>query len=389
MSPFHSPATLAACTSVGLFVGNASGNALIGAAVGGVIGAALNVLTSVPTAEAMFSTPLAPSMRQPIEVTEDIFERNNGIEDSVEQLVFRDWKLTEKAYIDMPLTTDLFFTAMKSDGDYHDNMNSEVFFKWCCALKNVYVPLMKELELKRVAGTLSPPSEHPFYDFVNKKCTRVLMLGLDGAPYHRCIEAQLLSKPKDYIAKVLRELKIGAITFKRMTDNGLVNCHVEVPEQGKSFINEYPTKGELIEAATAAIIKVKPLLKRPPWVSLFEDDPECPFKFEYFFSKPYVSNFLCIEFKWSDIKNYVAQDLLCSQQRSLAVLYNQIQDRLNSGVTTAESLFKTCEKNMNKWIRTDSNCPFRGSIPKLVCQLLLSAIIVVLKQSGIKKRALI
>ena len=147
----------------------------------------------------------------------------------------------------MPLTTDLFFTAMKSDGDYHDNMNSEVFYKWCCTLKNMFVPFMKELELKRISGTLSPPTIHPFYDFVNDKCSRTLLLGLDGAPYHRCIEAQLSAKSKDYIAKVLRELNILSIKFKRKTSAtaAIVEYNVEVPVSGKSFMTDFPTKDEL------------------------------------------------------------------------------------------------------------------------------------------------
>jgi len=62
------------------------------------------------------------------------------------------------------------------------------------------------------------------------------------------------------------------------------------------------------------------------------------------------------------LKNYVGEDLQSSQSRSLATLYNQIQDRMNSGVTTPESLFKTCEKNMNAWIsEKDPNCPMKGS----------------------------
>ena len=54
--------------------------------------------------------------------------------------------------------------------------------------------------------------------------------------------------------------------------------------------------------------------------------------------------YLCIELKWSYLKNYVAQDDMCSQQRSLAVLLNEMLDRLNGGVASAESLFQSCEK---------------------------------------------
>ena len=151
-----------------------------------------------------------------------------------------------------------------------------------------------------------------------------------------------------------------------MSDSGTIICHVAVPVKGKSFATGYSTKSELLEAATATIIKVKPLLSKPPWVALLEKDKNCPFKFEYCFSKPYVSPFLCIELKWSVLKNYVAQDLLCNQQRSIATLYHQLQDRLNDGETSVESLFMSCEKNMNNWMKeNDPSCPFKGLIPYL------------------------
>ena len=133
-------------------------------------------------------------------------------------------------------------------------------FKWCCALKNTYIPFMKELELKRVNGTLSPPTVHPFYDFLNDKCTRVLLLGLDGAPYYRCIEVQLSSKNKEAIADVLRELKIKSIKFNRMTDRWQ---NIEVLIKGKTFDTGYLNKSEFLDCATEAIIKVKSLLNRP------------------------------------------------------------------------------------------------------------------------------
>jgi len=303
------------------------------------------------------------------EIEGDIFEINPGIEESLNQLIFKDWVAEEKKYKDMPLITDLYFVEKKNDGDYHDNMNSIIFFKYCATLKNMFIEFMKELETKRLAGTLTPHTDKPFYNYETNKCCRKLHLALDGAPYHRCIEAQMSSKSKKEIGAILRELGVSQMQFTRIGVDGAndVTFNVEVPKEGEDFQNGHPTKEELIIAATNAILIKKPSLAKPPWVALFGNTEgfSCEFEFEYSFSKPYVSPFLCIEYKWSDIKNYVGADEQSSQSRSLATLHNQIQDRLNSGVTSAESLFKTCEKNMNNWIEEkDPDGPMKGKVPR-------------------------
>jgi hypothetical protein len=294
--------------------------------------------------------------------TEDtVRPEDQGDAYGVSESILTDWSKIDAKFNDLAPATDILFIANKADGDYHANMNTYNFFKWIKALSLTWLPFLKELQIKKDNGLL-PNETHDFYDFENNMPLRIMDLMLDGAPYHMALPIQIGSLNKVKIAKLLRE--VGVVEIK--VGDRVVKVppvEIEFKHSNSKTHPEYAiSKTDLVVAASKALTLAKPDINDPPWVSILK---KAAFQFRYEFSMPYLSSWLAIELKWADIKNYVGHEDQYSNNRSLAELCDQIYDRINSNHTKADSLLRSCEKNMNKWINTidiHHNGPFSGEI---------------------------
>ena len=169
---------------------------------------------------------------------------------------------------DCALTGDKFFVADQSKGDYHDNFDSNTFYKWMCVVELIYPVWCMQMQERKDNGFLEA-DEHDFWDIGNQKPSRELIISMDNAPYHHGVQEQLSVRSKEYIGDLLRELKIPSIKIS-IPDSDL-QMNFEVPPQGKKWPIGYPSADQVREGAMTAIIAKKPSLVVPPYIPLMQE----------------------------------------------------------------------------------------------------------------------
>ena len=90
-----------------------------------------------------------------------------------------DWDTFQESCKDCALTGDRFFIANQKRGDYHDNFDSQIFFKWMTIVERLYPQYCKELqwEKDRQQNTRSNGANLiNFYDWEKDFPTRELIL---------------------------------------------------------------------------------------------------------------------------------------------------------------------------------------------------------------------
>ena len=119
---------------------------------------------------------------------------------------------------DMAPTTEMIYVAGQAKGDYHKNMDTQMFLKWTKRLELSYPLWCKQMEELRSAGKLYPPvpdgDAHRFWDEENNKPARKLYCLLDNAPYHHGGEVNIMTKKKTWCANTLRRLGIKSIKIR-------------------------------------------------------------------------------------------------------------------------------------------------------------------------------
>jgi hypothetical protein len=294
---------------------------------------------------------------------------------SAKQLLNVDWDAYRTSLADTARTTDMMFPANKSSGDYHDNFDSQTWFKWIVSLEHTYPEWCKEMQRRFEeeeemvkAGKLSQAerfAQHGFYNWVLDRPTRQLILFIDNAPYHKSITCQLSDKNKDELAEMLRDEGITQITIPRAyvdDAGGAESDNYLVPRAGVKWVVGKPSLPQL-KAAVASILKIRhPQLLEPPYFRVIRDlndrdawGPGDNRAFRCHFTCPYTSTWIPVELRWADGKNYVGnpKNRRLGQPRSLPVVARQLRQRWYSDVTTGASLFEHCKKEINAFIASD------------------------------------
>ena len=111
---------------------------------------------------------------------------------------------------DMACTTDKFMIAKECKGDYHENFDSQSFFKWCVAMELTYPRFCQELQEKLIAHRAGL-CHYPYFkdnegDFwivdaahPNGRPARELIMVLDNAAYHKGANCLLRTKTKERV----------------------------------------------------------------------------------------------------------------------------------------------------------------------------------------------
>lgn len=123
----------------------------------------------------------------------------------------------QKAW-DLAPTTEMMYVAGQSSGDYHKNMDTQMFLKWTKRLELAYPLWCQQMDELRSKGKLYPAvpqgPEHRFWDDENNKPARKLYCLLDNAPYHHGGEVNVLTWSKKRCAKELNRLGIKSIKIR-------------------------------------------------------------------------------------------------------------------------------------------------------------------------------
>ena len=261
------------------------------------------------------------------------------------------------------------FEADKSDGDYHRNVNTLIFYKMMVIAGYTYPEFCKQMHQAWLRGDVN--SEHGFYDYEHDKPTRVLVEFLDNAPYHHGIMVQIKSESKKGIAKILRRLGVTEIKWTRLdADIGAVEHRVEVPEEGSDWLKGHPNTKELQDSAYEAITEKKPELLQPPWRQLQYDwgPDDLPSRIQVF-NIPGTSTFVGIENLFAYGKNYVGHHNQQFEGRSFKDIIDMLHHRwLGEGNTTGAAHFRMAHRFINQFIKDDheSGGPLEGKIGELV-----------------------
>jgi hypothetical protein len=297
---------------------------------------------------------------------------------------------------DMAPTCDKFFVCNKSEGDYHDNFDSLMSFKWWVALEITWPYFLQHLQrLKMVypAMFLDEFFRKPVSDFYNLQdgtCLRDCYVEQDNAPYNCGVEYQLASKTTSDLADLLRDkLSVTSISYQHLRRDGTVEdivSNVEVPQKG----NKWDKHGEGpslfdIRSATLKIMQARcPSSLQPPFFYVMNrDSRQRGFAMGVTHSAPYTSPICPIEWKWQDGKGYVgkAENQFAGRSPADVVIllrrkwYEAVQT-LKKGVDSLASPVQPrkwidhCHHEMDRRIAdikvSFPKCPLRGGIHDLV-----------------------
>ena len=141
----------------------------------------------------------------------------------------------------------MFFEANKALGDYHKNFDSFAFFKWMSRFIMTAKPWLKDLQYRKIAGTLDEPTLIDFYDLENDQPFREIDLFLDNAAYHHGTTVQLNYKGKEEIAAILSVLDISYIectpSGKESKKKAKNKAQKKMKKKGKNKVKKI-TKGK-------------------------------------------------------------------------------------------------------------------------------------------------
>jgi len=189
------------------------------------------------------------------------------------------------------LNAELVFEGHYADGDYHKNMDGDVFNNW---LRNRFIPTFKRL-------------------FPNKKC----ILILDNARYHHARGADFISPAgmnKNELIHTLLSFGIESIEVNRAGHLVRMSKHAFYQRGGQNA----PTNVEL-QTALQDYLDAHPQHQRSRAQKLFDNEG-----WQLIFTPPYNSECQPIEKIWSYVKGYVARSY--EEGRSLELLRLQTID---------------------------------------------------------------
>jgi transposase len=168
---------------------------------------------------------------------------------------------------------ELVFEGHYADGDYHKNMNADVFSSW---LRNRFIPAFN--------------ARYP-----GKKC----ILVLDNAAYHRARGAEYVNPATMTKLELIQHLElfgINSITVNRRGQSVQFNSASFYRRGGDSG----PTNAEL-KAALQDYLNRNPHLQRSRAQTLFDAEG-----WQLLFTPPYNSECQPIEMVWAKVKKFVA-----------------------------------------------------------------------------------
>jgi hypothetical protein len=174
-----------------------------------------------------------------------IVEVPDPITQSLKQSCLTDFQALTDTYTDCSPTSQKFFEASKSDGDYHANYDTHMHFKNMVILTNMWPLFCAQVQIEIDAGRIT--GWLPFYDWEKKRPVRQLWIMKDRAPYHLGVWVQMQSCSKDEISLILRAKGIGQIKIvSNSTDaNGNVtetSVNYQVPAEGYSWEHGNPSR---------------------------------------------------------------------------------------------------------------------------------------------------
>lgn len=177
------------------------------------------------------------------------------------------------------LSCELIYEAEKGDGDYHANMNGDIYIQW---LQNRLIPTFKKL-------------------FPGKK----MVLVLDNASYHHVRGedwVNVYTMDKNECAYKLIDLDVTSITVQRLK-KGTKTMETKQFNQ-VSYYNhggKYAPTLEELKAELKSYIDSHPQINRTEVYKLFEQHDH-----ELIYTPPYQPGVQPIERLWAYVKNYVA-----------------------------------------------------------------------------------
>ena len=258
-------------------------------------------------------------------------------------LIFRDSDVSNDVASQESFNSELIYEANKGDGDYHDNMNGQIFIDWV-----VY---------------------HLIPSFNNKYRNKKMILVLDNAAYHHwhgphSISVNSLSKPA--AASVLIDIcKVTSITVKRQI-KGTDEYDDHVFDDTSTWFARGGARGPSLDELKA-VIKEQFSLKPHLNCSLIKTEfNTCGFQLIY--TPPYLPEVQPIERAWAIVKNYVASQY--KNGRTIPQLLQQTKRGLygdgtvdgHKGVssTAAENIIRNAHHSMGALIAEDMS--LRGDI---------------------------
>ena len=263
-------------------------------------------------------------------------------------------------------TAELIFKAKSNKGDYHDNMDGEMFMQW---LNHRLLPTVTEL-CKSDRRTYGPPSG------ANQK---EKFLVLDNARYHHAHDenyVDALKMSKDQCLDKMLELNLK--TFK-VSKTGKV-FDVKTLESQRSRQGKIPRakknggggpSGKEMQAALHQLL----LEKFPEKLQTRVEKWAADHGWTLIFTAPYKPKHQPIELFWADGKNTVAY--LYKPKRKLKDVRAQLRTAWYGGTlgvmqqpkeaTNCAKLIAHAQKEMNLSIKDDGK--LRGTITDLGCDM--------------------
>jgi hypothetical protein len=321
--------------------------------------------------------------------------RIKNTQEKAKELMITDWEEKFTDYSDCALTTIRFMIAYAHAGDYHDNFDFLMFFKYMVCVYHTYPEWCKQQQAKMDAGTLYPPTQHPFYTWNNPEDhslgghpARALKTFIDNAPYHHGGTANIKSWSKTFIAEILLLKGITSISVPHRTNpTEEPPMRYEVPDVSKG--EDWPRGSPNVEEVRLGAIeelKVKcPDVLKEPWMLLLrkaqeswggeplEHDGEFLAWWSNHFTAPYTPTFWAVELMWAFSKNFVALAQNQDPRRTPSGVIKLLRERMcNPGEQFKdvwEKDFLHCEAQMNLWIKLhheQNNGPLSGTVDEPV-----------------------
>jgi len=288
-------------------------------------------------------------------------------DERMKTLLEMDYEALEKAHSDMARTALTHFIAGKAEGDYHDNMDADVFFKWFCACMQSFPGFCQEKQRMKDAGKLTHPFRGNFYDFENNKVLISLLIVMDNASYHHAAKANVdqLSKKECAILLMSKLPHLKTLNWSRteihpLTKQPFQREHsVELTED---LPTGFPSLPEMRQITFDLLIRTFPQLVEPPFMKLVRErehlwgDPNIP-GVVILYSSPYAAalNFIAVEFGWADGKGHVGRPDNQAEGRTSATVIRLLRDRWSSNNDTlGRNCIRHCYQKMNEWIKNDT-----------------------------------
>ena len=309
------------------------------------------------------------SSNEEIEIVDEI---DNSISETDRLLkgVFTDWDNVYRSLSNVAHTTEKFFVADDSSGDYHDNFDSTTKFKWFVCLQKTWPDYLQHLQNLKNNGMID--DDHDFYDFENNKFLRIPIVEMDNAPYNHKIALSLQYFSKGACTKLLQKLDVRTIKYDHYYKDGTVQRDLVavVPESNDPWIKQfdYPSADDVRRGTLDAVLEKKPELLEPSYMLL---RTKYGFEFEITYTAPYTSPWCCIEYKWADGKGWVANPMNQKQGRTCAEVVELLRNKWYSDVVVNEEIRKPvetslyidhCHKLMNEYIQKSCVGSLSGTV---------------------------